>query len=173
MYGNGTGTWTNSEFGMIHLLYFTYLTQCFVKQLVHSLFFYNLFSVSPSWCFAFFPFWYGLCHYHSLFLCSWHVFHIYFSYSETFLSYILVLYTRIKMFPHPGGSLYSCHCRDQEAASGLPHQITSAMWGFFLIRCLCPSSVTIYLPTLFLLHLLDLAYYLAPWYSNDSPFSHY
>jgi len=138
MYGNGTGAWTNSEFGMIHLLYFTYLTQCFVKQLVHSLFFYNLFSVSPSWCFVFFPFWYCLCHYHSLFLCSWHVFHIYFSYSETFLSYILVLYTRIKMFPHPGGSLYSCHCRDQEAACGLPYQITSAMWGFFLIRHLCP-----------------------------------
>ena len=98
MYGDGTGTWINSEFGMIHLLYFTYLTQYFVKQSVHSLFFYNLFSVSPSWCFAFFPFWYCLCHYHSLFLCSWHMFHIYFSYSEAILSYIPVLYTRIRYF---------------------------------------------------------------------------
>jgi len=47
---------------MIHLLYFTYLTQYFAKQLVHSLFFYNLFSVSPSCCFTFLPFWYCLCH---------------------------------------------------------------------------------------------------------------
>src|SRR5882762_11560450 len=84
MYGNGTGAWTNFEFGMIHLLYFIYLTQYFAKQSVHSLFFYDLYSVSPSCCFTFFPFWYCLCHYHSWFLCSWHIFHIYFSYSETF-----------------------------------------------------------------------------------------
>ena len=95
MYGNGTGAWTNFEFGMIHLLYFIYLTQYFAKQSVHSLFFYDLFSVSPSCCFTFFPFWYCLCHYHSWFLCSWHIFHIYFSYSETFCWGVPVLMAHI------------------------------------------------------------------------------
>jgi len=108
--------------------------QYFAKQSVHSLFFYNLFSVSPSWCFIFFPFWYCLCHYHSLFLCSWHMFHIYFSYSETFLSYIPVLYTWIWSFPprrfpifislqRSGGCLWLTPSDCLSYVRFLPHQV--------------------------------------------------
>jgi len=45
---------------MIHHLYFTYLTQCFSKQLVHFSIFYDLFSVFSFLLFRFFLFWYPL-----------------------------------------------------------------------------------------------------------------
>jgi len=71
----------------------------------------------------------------------------------------------------PALFFFTYHCRNQEATCGLPIRLPQLFEVSSSSDACAPSSVTIYLPTLFLLHLLDLAYCLAPWYSNDSPFS--
>src|SRR5882762_8504071 len=95
MYGDGISALTDSKFCMIHLPYFPDLMACFSKQLVHFSILYVLFCVFFFFFFFFgfffdffcvffvffffvffffffflvippFPFWYCLCHHHSV-----------------------------------------------------------------------------------------------------------
>src|SRR5882762_6934942 len=101
------------------------------------------------------------------------MFHIYFSYSETFLSYIPVVYTRIRCFHTQEVPYIHITTEIRRLPVACPIRLPQLCEVSSSSGVCAPSSVTIYLPTLFLLHLLDLAYCLAPWYSNDSPFSHH
>ena len=66
-----------------HMVMEPMLILTLILQLVHSLIFCDLFSVSLPHYFVFFPFWYCLCHHHSTTLldsysCAYDMFQIYF-----------------------------------------------------------------------------------------------